>query len=225
MVPAGAGFRWLHLESSGVASPAIRQRQDGQSELRTRTHCPRWGFGARDWTDSLRPSKNGPPCKLYPNGPRFQPPPRVHRGDDRELDTNTLFTMALGLTSPWEVKELKFDGESKRLDIRHAAYLVALVPRCSRDKDGVKRVQISWARPGSGFTLWFKALLMTMVREMPVKAVARLVGVQDSHIWHLIPWHVWEARSRVDLSSVTSMRMDATASRQCQHYVSLFMDG
>lgn len=33
------------------------------------------------------------------------------------MDTNTLFTMALGLQAPWEVKNLHFDGETRRLDI------------------------------------------------------------------------------------------------------------
>jgi transposase len=33
------------------------------------------------------------------------------------MDTNTLFTMALGLQAPWEVKNLQFDEEAKRLDI------------------------------------------------------------------------------------------------------------
>jgi transposase len=37
--------------------------------------------------------------------------------DDRPMDTNTLFTMALGLQAPWEVKNLHFDGETRRLDI------------------------------------------------------------------------------------------------------------
>jgi len=34
------------------------------------------------------------------------------------MDTNNLFTMALGLSSPSEMKELVFPLESKRLDIR-----------------------------------------------------------------------------------------------------------
>jgi len=33
------------------------------------------------------------------------------------MDTNTLFTMALGLQAPWEVKDLQFDKEGQRLDI------------------------------------------------------------------------------------------------------------
>ena len=34
------------------------------------------------------------------------------------MDVNALFTQALGMVNPWEVVELKFDAEKKRLDIR-----------------------------------------------------------------------------------------------------------
>ena len=34
------------------------------------------------------------------------------------MDVNALFTQALGMVNPWEVVELKFDVERKRLDIR-----------------------------------------------------------------------------------------------------------
>ena len=33
------------------------------------------------------------------------------------MDTNTLFTMALGLQAPWKVEGYEFDGETRRLDI------------------------------------------------------------------------------------------------------------
>jgi transposase len=33
------------------------------------------------------------------------------------METNTLFALALGLASPWQVAELRFDPENKRLDI------------------------------------------------------------------------------------------------------------
>ena len=33
------------------------------------------------------------------------------------MDTNALFTMALGLQVPWEVKSLEFNAADRRLDI------------------------------------------------------------------------------------------------------------
>ena len=175
------------------------------------------------------------------------------------MDANALFTLALGLSSPWEVKELVFTAESRRLDIRidfprgssfpcpecgepskvhdteekswrhldffqHSAYLTARVPRCRCDQHGVKQVEVPWARPGSGFTLLFEALLMALMREMPVKAVARIVGEHDTRLWRLVDHHVEEARQRVDMSEVKAVAVDETAARRGQDYVSLFMD-
>ena len=56
---------------------------------------------------------------------------------------------------------------------QHEAYLSARVPRVNCKDCGVKKVGGSWARPDSGFTLLFEAMIMSMVTAMPVKAVAR----------------------------------------------------
>jgi hypothetical protein len=42
--------------------------------------------------------------------------PRSHRQTD-PIETNKLFTLALGLASPWRVAELKFDPKEERMDI------------------------------------------------------------------------------------------------------------
>ena len=55
--------------------------------------------------------------------------------------------------------------------------------RCERC--GVKTVNVRWARPDSGFTLLFEALIMTMVSAMPVNAVARIVGEHDTRLWRV----------------------------------------
>ena len=175
------------------------------------------------------------------------------------MDPNALFTVALGLQPPWEVKSLDFSVEARRLDIRvdfergasfpcpecgrpskahdteertwrhlnffeHAAYLTARVPRCSCDEHGVRQVQVPWARPGSGFTLLFEALLMVLVREMPVAAAARLLGEHDSRLWRVLHHHVEEARARVDMSGVTRIGVDETAARRGHDYITLFHD-
>ena len=67
---------------------------------------------------------------------------------------------------------------------QHQAYLHARVPRVSCPAHGVHQVTVPWARPESGFTLLFEALLMAMLAEMPVKAVAEVVGEHDTrHLW------------------------------------------
>jgi hypothetical protein len=66
-------------------------------------------------------------------------------------------------------------------------------------------VVLPWARPGSGFTLLFEALLA----QMPVKAVACLVGEHDTRLWRLLHHHVERARATLDLGEVSRVGVDA----------------
>ena len=71
---------------------------------------------------------------------------------------------------------------------QYEAYLHARVPRvnCPNEGCSVKQVQVPWARAGSGFTLLFEALVMTMARDMPVSVMARLLSVTDTRLWRVI---------------------------------------
>jgi transposase len=102
--------------------------------------------------------------------------------------------------------------------------LTARTPRLRCDRCGVRPVTVPWARPTSGFTLLMEALILRLAREMPVKALARLVGEHDTKIWRVIDHYVREARSRRDDSKVRAVGVDETASRRGQSYVSLFAD-
>ena len=107
---------------------------------------------------------------------------------------------------------------------QHQAYLHARVPRVRCDQCGVKKISVPWARPDSGFTLLFEALLMALVSEMPVNAVARLVGEHDTRLWRVIHHYVERARARLDLSAVTRVAIDETAAKRGQNYITLFVD-
>ena len=66
------------------------------------------------------------------------------------MDTNLLFTMALGLKAPWEVVNLQFDEAAHRLDIlidftRGAAFPC---PVCGSPA----RSTTQWRRPGGTWT-------------------------------------------------------------------------
>jgi transposase len=107
---------------------------------------------------------------------------------------------------------------------QHEAYLHARVPRVKCAGCGVKRVAVPWARDGSGFTLLFEALVMTMMTSMPVAAVGRLVGEHDTRLWRVLHHYVEEARDRADYADVTRVAFDETAARRGHDYVSLFVD-
>ena len=177
------------------------------------------------------------------------------------MQPEQLFGMALGIVSPWEVKEISFSKESNRLDIyidfqkgtqfpcpvcgalspvydttdkewrhlnffQYEAYLHARVPRvaCPNADCGVKMVTVPWARPGSGFTLLFEALVMTMARTMPVNVMARLLSVTDTRLWRIISSYVAMARATEDYSETTRIGVDETSVKKGHQYVSFFFD-
>jgi transposase len=83
---------------------------------------------------------------------------------------------------------------------------------------------VPWARPDSGFTLLFEALLMSMISAMPVKAVARMVGEHDTRLWRVVHHYVAQGRARIDASDVTQIAIDETAARRGHDYITLFVD-
>ena len=107
---------------------------------------------------------------------------------------------------------------------QHQTFLHARTPRVECSHCGVHRVAVPWARPESGFTLLFEALVMLLAKSMPVLAVARLVGEYDTLIWRIVTHYVDAARTKADHSKVTQVGVDETASRRGQLYVSLFVD-
>ena len=177
------------------------------------------------------------------------------------MQPETLFGMALGIVSPWEVTEVSFSKESNRLDItidfqrgstfpcptcgapapaydttektwrhlnffQYEAYLHAFVPRvnCPNEGCGVKQIQVPWARTGSGFTLLFEALVMTMARDMPVNVMARLFSVTDTRLWRVINAYVEAARAKEDFSEVKRIGIDETSTKKGHNYATFFFD-
>jgi transposase len=107
---------------------------------------------------------------------------------------------------------------------QYEAHLHARVPRVKCPEHGVKLVEAPWARPGSGFTLLFEALVLAMVRQMPVNAVARLVGEHDTRIWRVVHHYVDQARTEADFSGVRQVAVDETSSKRGHNYITIFAD-
>ena len=121
--------------------------------------------------------------------------------------------------------------DTKRLTWRHLnffeyeAYLHADAPRvqCSADC-GIRRIEVPWARTGSGFTLPFEAMVIRQAKAMPVAELAEQLGVHDTKLWRVLHYHVDLARSRVDHSNVTRAGVDETVARRGHDYVTFFFD-
>jgi transposase len=107
---------------------------------------------------------------------------------------------------------------------QHKAFLHARLPRVRCPVHGVRQVEVSWARPGPGFTLLFEALAVQFARAMPMARVAQMLREHDTLIWRIVRHHVDAARACADHSKVRKVGMDETAAARGQDYVSIFAD-
>jgi transposase len=107
---------------------------------------------------------------------------------------------------------------------QYKAFLHARLPRVRCPEHGVRQVSVSWARPGSGFSMLFEALALTFAAAMPVAKIATMTREHDTRIWWVLEHHVRAARNQEDFSAVTKVGMDETSARKGQDYVSIFAD-
>ena len=107
---------------------------------------------------------------------------------------------------------------------QHHCYVHASVPRVKCPEHGVKQIEVPWARKGSAFTLLFEQAALTLVREMPVNAAARIIEITDKRLWRIIEHNVAKAIAKFDLSSLRAIGLDETASKRGHNYVTVFID-
>jgi transposase len=107
---------------------------------------------------------------------------------------------------------------------QHACIISARVPRTDCPDHGVLRINVPWARPDSGFTLLFEQVALTLMREMPVAAAARIIGVTDKRLWRVLQFYVGQAIARLDLGHVEAVALDETAAKRGHDYVTVFID-
>ncbi|MGO8962385.1 MAG: ISL3 family transposase [Mycobacterium sp.] len=125
------------------------------------------------------------------------------------------------LCKPHDWKELSW----RHLNFfQHACIISARVPRADCPEHGVLRINVPWARPDSGFTLLFEQVALLLMREMPVSAAARFIGVTDQRLWRILQFYVRQAIERLDLRHVEAVALDETAARRGQEYVTVFID-
>jgi len=106
---------------------------------------------------------------------------------------------------------------------QYKAFLHARLPRVRCAQCGVKTVSAPWARPGSGFTLLFEAFVLLLAKQMPVAALAGILGEHDTRLWRVLEHYVEQAREAVDMSQVEQIGIDET-SRRGHEYVTVVAD-
>jgi transposase len=173
--------------------------------------------------------------------------------------SDELFAAALGIETPWYVKDVNFDAGKRLLTVaidfakgsrfpyegteglhpvhdtqtkryrhlnffQHECYLEVRAPRIKLPDGRVVLIEPSWAGKLSGFTLLFEALVLTMCRQMPFAAVARLVGESWHRVQAICERYVELALDKADLSKLTMLAIDETSCRRGHNYLTFAAD-
>jgi transposase len=88
----------------------------------------------------------------------------------------------------------------------------------------VRLVEPPWAGKLSGFTLLFEALVLSLCREMPFAAVARLVGESWHRVAAIAERYVELALEEADFSEVRRLTIDETSKARGHQYVTIAAD-
>lgn len=108
---------------------------------------------------------------------------------------------------------------------QYEAWLHADVPRVACSACGkTTMVAVPWAREGSGFTLLFEALALSLCKELPVAQAAKQLRVQGQRLWRRIHHYVKEARLKDDMSTVRHIGIDETSVKKGHHYITVVHD-
>lgn len=93
-------------------------------------------------------------------------------------------------------------------------------PRCGK----VYRVAVPWEGRGKHFTPAFEGFALALMREMPVKKAAEIIGETDSRMWRVLFAHVEAAYGALEMSEVVAIGVDEMNRRKGHHYLTVFAD-
>ncbi|HSI58986.1 MAG TPA: ISL3 family transposase [Ideonella sp.] len=105
------------------------------------------------------------------------------------------------------------------------AWLHAEVPRVGCTACGkTTQVPVPWARAGSGFTLLFEALALSLCQGLAVRQAAQMLRVRAKALWRRIDHYVGQARAKQDMSSVELIGIDETSLKRGHEYLTVVHD-
>lgn len=107
----------------------------------------------------------------------------------------------------------------------HHSYIHCSVPRIKTKAGKIRMVDVPWSRKGSGFTLLFEAIAMSLIEnEMPVNKVAKMLGEHPNRIWRIFNYWLSRAYQKDDPSQVTQLGFDETSRRKGHNYITVAVD-
>ena len=93
-------------------------------------------------------------------------------------------------------------------------------PHCGK----VYRVHPPWEGRNGNFTTEFEAFALTLMKQMPVKNAAEIMGETDTRMWRILLRYVEEAHRQLGMEDVTAVGVDETSRARGHRYVTVFCD-
>lgn len=103
--------------------------------------------------------------------------------------------------------------------------IVARLPRGRCKQCGkVSTIEAPWEGLTKHFTLEFEAMVMLLMKNMPVNTVADFVNEHDTRLWRILNRHVEAAREKKTMENVDAVCCDELSTRKGHTYMSVFAD-
>lgn len=111
---------------------------------------------------------------------------------------------------------------------QYACEVKAPLPRVGKggaEGPPTRTIEVPWARPGSGFTLFFEAMVIHLLQcGMTVAETGETVAEHDNRIWRVVERTTEVAMEKLDLSKTVTLCIDETSTRKGHHYITVASD-
>lgn len=107
---------------------------------------------------------------------------------------------------------------------QHECHLRVRTPRVKLPNGSVRLVEPEFAGRLAGFTLLFEALILLLAQQMPLAAVARIVGESAHRVRAVCERYVQIAMGLADWSAVKALAIDETSRARGHDYITLAAD-
>jgi transposase len=108
---------------------------------------------------------------------------------------------------------------------QYEAWVHAKVPRVDCEAcEKTTQVEVPWARSGSGFTLLFEALALTLCKHVPVAQAGAQLRAQPARLWRSLKHYVKKARNLVSMADVSHIGIDETSAKKGHEYITVVHD-
>lgn len=121
-----------------------------------------------------------------------------------------------------------YDGRQRRwrhLDFcEYQTWIVCDIPRVNCEEHGVKQILVPWALPGTRFSAPFECRVIDLLKEAPVSAVARWMGLSWNEAANIQSRAVARGLKRKKRRTATEIGIDETSFQKRHEYVTIVCD-